>query len=184
MKTRTTVLALSILAITAGFAGFFLLRFGSGDGTSVLRPNAARLLSKGAVIYAKHCAACHGANQEGQPDWRTRGADGLLPAPPHDASGHTWHHCDETLFRITKFGVASIAGDPDYKTAMPVYEGDSLGVQLGVQSRFDATDGVEDLRRYAVALAGVFPARESACWQHQQNDPSKQATQSHDSPRS
>ena len=56
-------------------------------------------------------------------EWRTHGADGLLPAPPHDVGGHTWHHPDETLFRITKFGVARIVGDPNCKSAMPVYEG-------------------------------------------------------------
>jgi mono/diheme cytochrome c family protein len=54
--------------------------------------------------------------------WRTRGADGRLPAPPHDVDGRTWHHPDETLFPITKFGVSSVVGDPNYKTAMPVYK--------------------------------------------------------------
>jgi len=87
-----------------------------------LRPADAALVADGAKVYRQHCASCHGARLEGQPDWRTRGADGLLPAPPHDASGHTWHHADELLFRITKDGVAVIAGG-DYKTAMPVYDG-------------------------------------------------------------
>jgi mono/diheme cytochrome c family protein len=45
----------------------------------------------------------------------------MLPAPPHDASGHTWHHDDETLFQISKWGVAKVIGDNTYKTAMPVY---------------------------------------------------------------
>jgi S-disulfanyl-L-cysteine oxidoreductase SoxD len=45
----------------------------------------------------------------------------LLPAPPHDASGHTWHHDDETLLNITKLGVAQVIGDTTYKTAMPAY---------------------------------------------------------------
>ncbi len=88
-----------------------------------LRPDDPKALAVGERIYVAQCAACHGARLEGQPEWRTRGPDDLLPAPPHDASGHTWHHPDETLFRITKFGVASIIGDPSYKTAMPVYEG-------------------------------------------------------------
>lgn len=60
---------------------------------------------------------------QGQPNWRQRGPDGLLPAPPHDASGHTWHHGDELLFRITKFGVAKVANLNDYATAMPAFEG-------------------------------------------------------------
>ena len=115
MKTRTAVLALSTLAIATGLAGFFLLGSGSDQGGTILNTNDARLVSMGAAIYAKHCAACLGARLEGQPEWRKRGADGLLPAPLHDASGHTWHHPDETLFRIIKFGVASVVGDPSFE---------------------------------------------------------------------
>ena len=44
------------------------------------------------------------------------------PAPPHDASGHTWHHPDEVLFRITKYGVAKAANLKNYESAMPAYE--------------------------------------------------------------
>ena len=60
----------------------------------------------GQTLYADNCASCHGANLEGQPNWRTPDADGILPAPPHDATGHTWHHDDELLFEYTKFGGA------------------------------------------------------------------------------
>lgn len=64
-----------------------------------------------------------GAKGEGQPNWRDQGPDGLLPAPPHDPSGHTWHHPDEQLFAITKHGLAKLIAQPDYRTAMPIYEG-------------------------------------------------------------
>ena len=67
-----------------------------------LRPDDAAVTALGQRVYAAQCAACHGAGLEGQPNWRERGPDGRLPAPPHDASGHTWHHPDELLFRITK----------------------------------------------------------------------------------
>ena len=81
------------------------------------------MLVQGKRVYEAHCAACHGAQLQGQPNWRIRDAAGRLPAPPHDASGHTWHHPDEVLFRITKFGVAKAANLKDYDSAMPVYEG-------------------------------------------------------------
>ena len=55
-------------------------------------------------------------------DWRRRKADGTLPAPPHDATGHTWHHSDELLFRLTRDGPGVIAGE-DYRTTMPAYGG-------------------------------------------------------------
>jgi len=88
-----------------------------------LRPDDAAVIASGRKVYEAHCAACHGARLEGQPNWRERDAAGRLPAPPHDASGHTWHHPDEVLFRITKYGVAKAANLKDYDSAMPAYEG-------------------------------------------------------------
>lgn len=81
------------------------------------------VVAAGEAVYEAHCASCHGANLEGQPNWRTRDANGLLPAPPHDASGHTWHHADDLLFEITKYGPARVIGDPAYRSAMPAYAG-------------------------------------------------------------
>ncbi len=60
----------------------------------------------GKPLYAEYCAACHGANLEGQENWQTPDADGILPAPPHDRTGHTWHHDDGLLFEYTKLGGA------------------------------------------------------------------------------
>lgn len=76
----------------------------------------ARLVAHGKQVYADHCAVCHGASLEGQPDWMRHKPDGKLPAPPHDPSGHTWHHSDERLFLIIKDGLGE-----DYVTDMPVY---------------------------------------------------------------
>lgn len=84
---------------------------GTDDGAQVVM---------GAEIYRRYCAACHGARLEGQPNWQQRKQDGRLPAPPHDATGHTWHHGDEVLFRITKFGPAAIV--QGYKSDMPGFE--------------------------------------------------------------
>ncbi|MHB1103748.1 MAG: c-type cytochrome [Devosia sp.] len=71
-------------------------------------------------LYGENCARCHGANLEGQPDWMRRLPNGRLPAPPHDGSGHTWHHSDKQLFTIAKFGLQAIA--PGYESDMPAYE--------------------------------------------------------------
>jgi mono/diheme cytochrome c family protein len=95
---------------------------GPADPTA-LRPDDAAVVATGQRLYTRHCASCHGADLRGQPDWRQRGPDGLLPAPPHDASGHTWHHPDAVLFAITQRGVAQVAGMPDYRSAMPIYGG-------------------------------------------------------------
>jgi len=78
-------------------------------------------LLKGEALYQENCASCHGANLEGQPDWRSQLPNGRLPAPPHDASGHTWHHSDRVLTDIIKRGTAAIVGN-GYESDMPGYE--------------------------------------------------------------
>jgi mono/diheme cytochrome c family protein len=87
-------------------------------------PRNAALVAIGAKVYAAHCAACHGAKLEGQPDWRNRLPNGRLPAPPHDESGHTWHHPDDVLFGITKHGLVPGKYAPkDYQSDMPAFAG-------------------------------------------------------------
>ena len=80
------------------------------------------LVARGASVYEQHCASCHGANLEGQPNWQQRDAEGMLPAPPHDASGHTWHHGNDQLFELTKLGTAAVVGG-GYKSNMPGFAG-------------------------------------------------------------
>lgn len=91
--------------------------------SSLLRTDKAQLLERSQAVYMAHCAGCHGINLEGQSNWRERGTDGRLPAPPHDETGHTWHHPDEMLFRITRDGIAKAAGIPGYASNMPAYAG-------------------------------------------------------------
>ena len=74
----------------------------------------------GQSLYVTNCASCHGANLQGQPDWRHRLATGRMPAPPHDVTGHTWHHSDRDLFNLTKQGVAAVVGD-GYESDMPAF---------------------------------------------------------------
>jgi mono/diheme cytochrome c family protein len=77
-------------------------------------------LALGAKVYGTHCAACHGVNLEGEPNWRERKPSGRIPAPPHDDSGHTWHHPDAVLFGITKEGlVPGKYAPPGYQSDMP-----------------------------------------------------------------
>lgn len=114
-KSRRFWLAVAVTVLVAGGAAWW--RFGDRGGTPAVSP--ARL-AQGQQIYAEACAACHGARLEGQPEWRSRKPDGKLPAPPHDASGHTWHHGDGDLFTLTKYGPAPFA-PPGYRSDMPAF---------------------------------------------------------------
>lgn len=72
----------------------------------IARANGAAPLSdvdrvnSGSAVYKQHCASCHGANAEGAPNWQERDAHGELPAPPHNAEGHTWRHSDAELYKM------------------------------------------------------------------------------------
>lgn len=80
----------------------------------------AKMVALGGTIYAARCAECHGGNLEGQPGWRRKNPDGTLPAPPHDATGHTWHHPDAMNFQYTKFG-GEDSPQAMFKTSMPAF---------------------------------------------------------------
>jgi mono/diheme cytochrome c family protein len=94
-----------------------------GDGAPRIDAQDAKNVAAGKAIYARHCAACHGANLEGQPNWRRRLPNGRLPAPPHDASGHTWHHPDTLLFGIVKNGLVPPYAPAGYASDMPAFGG-------------------------------------------------------------
>lgn len=84
----------------------------------------ADLVNRGHAVYQQHCASCHGANAEGAPKWQERDEHGELPAPPHNAEGHTWRHSDAELYEMVSKGWR----DPFNKTTrltMPAF-GDVL----------------------------------------------------------
>lgn len=116
-RSRAIAVVAIVLLIPAAAAAIWLypgLRAGRAD------PNDAAQVAQGRAVYAAECASCHGANLEGQPDWRTRLPNGRLPAPPHDASGHTWHHPDKVLFEITRDGITAHA-PAGYESDMPAF---------------------------------------------------------------
>lgn len=136
---KVKVIVAGLVVAVAAVAG--ILVFMDRD-TPLLRPGDKVLVARGAQIYAQNCASCHGDNLEGAPDWQTRRADGKLPAPPHDETGHTWHHGDQVLFDLTKYGLAAMLNE-DYATDMPVYDGvlpdqDIVAVLSFIKSRWPA----------------------------------------------
>ena len=120
---------LPLAGAIAAVIGFAVLAQSASDnspvnGLSFLgEPVTAADLGAGKQVYAESCASCHGANLEGQPDWRRRLENGRMPAPPHDETGHTWHHSDRNLFIVTKGGVEAVV--PGYESDMPAF-GESL----------------------------------------------------------
>ena len=106
-----------------GFVGVMLIVianaiFSRPPSISSANPNNPQAVALGRGVYVQHCASCHGGNLEGQPNWQTPNPDGTMPAPPHDPSGHTWHHTDESLFTTVKYG-SQATSPPGYPASMP-----------------------------------------------------------------
>jgi mono/diheme cytochrome c family protein len=121
--------ALLGLVTVGGIVAAATLDWSAGPAIQA-NPDAPDQVLLGKTVYAESCASCHGAKLEGQADWRIRKSDGRLPAPPHDETGHTWHHPDEQLFRITKLGLKPPLAPDGYESDMPAFEGTLTDEQI------------------------------------------------------
>ena len=119
MKHSSAIFVAIVIALTGGGLAWYYVGNEARAGIDV---SNERQLARGETLYAQECASCHGKNLEGQTrNWRQRLPDGSIPAPPHDASGHTWHHPDTMLFEITKYGRLRTA-PASTRSTMPMFE--------------------------------------------------------------
>lgn len=132
-------LGVVVLAVAIG-----LFSFGIFSGSPQIDPNDPAQVALGRQIYAGHCAMCHGDNLEGQPDWMTRKPNGRLPAPPHDVSGHTWHHPDQQLMLITKKSLSAVV--PGYESDMPAFEGVLTDEEIAAALAFIESNWPNEIR--------------------------------------
>lgn len=128
------------LLVAGGMAAWSLM-----PGGSRTDPTDAAQVALGRTVYAENCASCHGGKLEGQPDWRSRRPDGRMPAPPHDASGHTWHHPQEVLFGIVKDGIEKHA-PPGYESDMPAFGGTLTDDEIRAVLAYIASSWPEEIR--------------------------------------
>ncbi|MGK9340243.1 c-type cytochrome [Sinorhizobium meliloti] len=147
---RTSVLMPMLLIAAAGFGlawawPWLVAQMASSDAT-------AAAIALGKTLYGKHCAACHGANLEGQRDWKSPLPSGRMPAPPHDVSGHTWHHPDGVLFRIIKDGPASVVGG-GYRSDMPGFGNVMSDDEIRAVLAFIKSSWPEQERRYQAEMS-------------------------------
>ena len=124
MRAMTAILGIGVLAALGAAA--YVWTGSAGDVQSGVMLESVDLVA-GKALYAETCAACHGVNLEGQDNWRSPGEDGRLPAPPHDETGHTWHHEDQVLFNYTRLGGREMmaAQGMEFDSGMPGF-GDQL----------------------------------------------------------
>src|SRR5712691_3711033 len=114
---RYSVLIVVLIVLATG-----AVYFGAGAQRLAKRRIAdPAQIDRGRVVYEQRCAVCHGQGLEGQPNWRVRLPNGRLPAPPHDDTGHSWHHPGEVLFAIVKKGLVPPYAPAGYESDMPAF---------------------------------------------------------------
>jgi mono/diheme cytochrome c family protein len=113
-------------------------------------------LQRGAALYRRHCANCHGDRGQGTLlPWNVRQADGFYPPPPLDDSAHAWHHPTAVLARVVRDGSPPGEGKmPAWKNKLS--ERDIADVVVYVTSLWSD----EKYRLWFVQIE--TPARESA----------------------
>ena len=152
---RILIGAAGVLAI--GVAALLLWPGGAPDGAARDLPDmsiAAADLDRGRTLYAEQCASCHGADLEGQPGWQRPGPDGVLPAPPHDETGHTWHHADRMLFDYTRLGGAealAALGVEDMASGMPGFGEELTDAEIRDVLAWIKSTWPEEIRRSQAA---------------------------------
>ncbi len=141
MPTKRTIIVAAV--ILAGIGAAYLMFGLPGSVTGTADPSDAGQVALGKEVYGTACASCHGVALEGQPDWRKALPGGGFPAPPHDGTGHTWHHADEFLFRYTKLGAKEGLGVTEFKSNMPAFkdtlsDAETWAVLAFIKSRWPA----------------------------------------------
>jgi mono/diheme cytochrome c family protein len=116
----------------------------SADPLPTLSP---RMVSLGEMVYVDNCASCHGVNLEGEPEWKVQNEDKSFRAPPHDESGHTWHHDDTMLMDSIRSGGARFEGMAVGGTSnMPAFEEILTGEEMVAVLAFIKSSWPEDIR--------------------------------------
>ncbi len=100
---------------------------------------------EGQALYEANCANCHGINGEGQypSDPYKLNEDGLAGAPPHDVTGHTWHHPDQQLIEIIFNGqnLPNFELMPSFKDKLTIDE------MISILAHIKTWWGIEELQR-------------------------------------
>lgn len=139
VRRSPALIAAAILAAAA-------LILWRGDGSFGTAGPDQAVIARGQRLYSENCASCHGADLQGQPDWQTPLDNGRYRAPPHDETGHSWHHADALLTQIIRDGPAAVVGN-GHESDMPGF-GDIMG-----------DDGIAAVLAY---IKSTWPERERA----------------------
>lgn len=141
-----------VLSIVVSGCGATPTPFTNAKGTPLppLPTLDPALVKQGQQVYQLNCASCHGAKAEGAVGWQKPDSQGNYPAPPHDDSGHTWHHPDRVLMEAIRDGMADPLrpGSPLRMPALgeKLSDADIRAVITYFKSLWSEADSLTDLR--------------------------------------
>jgi mono/diheme cytochrome c family protein len=149
-------IVLALVALVLGAGAVYLFMPERQTSAIAIDASDARAVALGREIYANQCAACHGANGEGQPGWETQSTEENPLAPPHDGSGHTWQHPDDALFELTKVGLSTVACRTLNSEAMPKFGEILSDDQIQAVLAYIKSEWPEDIRQQNADINAIY----------------------------
>lgn len=94
---------------------------------SLMRNHNADQIERGHQLFRQNCAACHGANAQGAPNWSRPGPDDQYPPPPLNGTGHAWHHPKRALLSTIQNGTIRLGGNmPAWKEKLSIQDSEDI----------------------------------------------------------
>jgi len=131
-----------VALLLLGVAGAMVL---TSAPSYAIDPTNTQTIALGKEVYDIQCASCHGANLEGEVGYGQESEDGLLKAPPHDETGHTWHHSNSFLIDSIEKGGIRLQGANNGTSAMPAYENILSPREIGAVLAYIQSTWPEDI---------------------------------------
>ena len=155
--------SIATLVVCLFAAGAAYTYYASLPSTPLLNWTDKAVVARGKVLYASHCAGCHGAHGEGQAAAGLPVGPGPL-APPHDETGHTWQHPDFALIQVTKSGESTASCRKLEDGVMPKFQEaltdrDILDVLSYIKSKWPA-----ETIKSQEAINRLYQSQNKAMW--------------------
>ena len=104
MSKPPKILLIAGLALVGALSTYTYLAKQASWDSSTNKWYTQNQVNQGQVLFADHCAACHGVTGQGANNWTQPNAIGVRPAPPLNGSGHAWHHSLADLAQTVENG--------------------------------------------------------------------------------
>ena len=103
-ENKLVTYILTNISLSVFIFSFFLIEYSHADSRFPILRDSKEQVQQGKILYDQNCASCHKKDLGGTKNWRSVDSDGHTVPPPLNGTAHTWHHSDELLHDIIKYG--------------------------------------------------------------------------------